>query len=340
MERNSLNNDDIARIISERYSLSREDVSRVLEGVLSEISVALEKGEKIELRGFGTFRPSIRVKQSKDALDQSSQMKPKPHFKPYSKFRDKIEESLSQRKVDDLPEQAFVSEGSASETPPDFEGQKGVLEKMEDELERYKKEVKEDAQKRDPWAAVEKYKYILTREPRNVEARNGLGLVYEQLGDYNKAASEFKEVLTVDPNNLDAHYNLGTTYWQSGLFTEAEAEFSKVIEIEPGSFRAHYTMGVLLCKKGHYDRAILDLQRAINIEKNFFEPYYYLGAAHLHKGLYDRAIQSFQKFLESDPNNGRAYWYLGVLYDRKNQPKDALAMYRRAHELMLGRRKS
>lgn len=46
--------------IAERMQSSKKDAEQVLEAVLDSISDAIEKGEKVDLRGFGNFQVSSK----------------------------------------------------------------------------------------------------------------------------------------------------------------------------------------------------------------------------------------------------------------------------------------
>jgi len=46
---------DMADNINEQMGLSRADASQMVETILDEMSVALERGENVKISGFGTF---------------------------------------------------------------------------------------------------------------------------------------------------------------------------------------------------------------------------------------------------------------------------------------------
>ncbi|MDP6419253.1 MAG: HU family DNA-binding protein [Candidatus Krumholzibacteria bacterium] len=51
---------DLVEAISDRVSLSKKDTGIVVNLVLDSISDALSQGDKVELRGFGSFRVKER----------------------------------------------------------------------------------------------------------------------------------------------------------------------------------------------------------------------------------------------------------------------------------------
>ena len=51
---------DLVEVISEHVNLSKKDTGIVVKLVLDNISDALARGDKVELRGFGSFRVKQR----------------------------------------------------------------------------------------------------------------------------------------------------------------------------------------------------------------------------------------------------------------------------------------
>jgi integration host factor subunit beta len=58
--RGSMTKADLVEEISTRVSLSKKDTGIVVNLVLDNISMALSRGDKVELRGFGSFRVKQR----------------------------------------------------------------------------------------------------------------------------------------------------------------------------------------------------------------------------------------------------------------------------------------
>ena len=51
---------EIINIIAEGTGLTKVETAAVVDGFIASISYALKKGESVELRGFGTFKTSLR----------------------------------------------------------------------------------------------------------------------------------------------------------------------------------------------------------------------------------------------------------------------------------------
>lgn len=56
-----MNKNELISVIAEKSGFSKKDAATALESVVAAISESLEKGEKIQLVGFGTFEVKERA---------------------------------------------------------------------------------------------------------------------------------------------------------------------------------------------------------------------------------------------------------------------------------------
>ena len=56
----SMNKSDIVSAVAQSSGVAKKDVERVLNAAIDAISLALVKGEKVQLSGFGTFETKDR----------------------------------------------------------------------------------------------------------------------------------------------------------------------------------------------------------------------------------------------------------------------------------------
>ena len=62
------------------------------------------------------------------------------------------------------------------------------------------------------YESVNAYRRAIDLDPRSVEARMGLGEVYEDKGLYREAIEEYRRVMEVEPTHAEALYNLALVY--------------------------------------------------------------------------------------------------------------------------------
>ncbi len=88
----------IERIAARQDQLSAKDIELAVKLVLEYMSQALSSGERIEIRGFGSFSLHYRAPRvgRNPKTGESVQLDGKyvPHFKPGKEMRDRVNESL------------------------------------------------------------------------------------------------------------------------------------------------------------------------------------------------------------------------------------------------------
>lgn len=85
--------------------------------------------------------------------------------------------------------------------------------------------------------ARREFERALELRPAHAGAKNGLGAVFERLGDDGAAGKAFREALALDPAFADAACNLGQVLLEAGEVDEAVRWFERAIELDPGNGR-------------------------------------------------------------------------------------------------------
>ncbi len=89
----------IERIAEQQDQLSLKDVELAVKIMLDHMSEVLSSGERIEIRGFGSFSLHYRAPRvgrnpkTGDSVELSG--KYVPHFKPGKEMRDRVNESIN-----------------------------------------------------------------------------------------------------------------------------------------------------------------------------------------------------------------------------------------------------
>ncbi len=97
--------------VSSKINLTKKDTERVVKIVFGSIIQALAQGDKVELRGFGTFR--VRSRESRDGRNPRTgdtiriPSKKVPFFKASKKLRELVDQETPR------PSEVFSSSGEA-----------------------------------------------------------------------------------------------------------------------------------------------------------------------------------------------------------------------------------
>ena len=87
---------DIIREVSDMTGLTKVEIEAVLEGVIGSISDSLKRGERVDIRGFGSFL--VKQRAARDARNPATSeiVKLKERFIPVFKVSKILKEDVSQ----------------------------------------------------------------------------------------------------------------------------------------------------------------------------------------------------------------------------------------------------
>ena len=88
---------ELIEILARKQShLAHKDVELAVKCILDQMSEALGSGERIEIRGFGSFslhfRPPRKGRNPKTGESVALPQKHVPHFKPGKELRDRVDQ--------------------------------------------------------------------------------------------------------------------------------------------------------------------------------------------------------------------------------------------------------
>ena len=90
----------IERLAARQSQLQLKDVELVVKSLLEHMAQSLAQGERIEIRGFGSFSLHYRAprvgRNPKTGESVNLDGKYVPHFKPGKELRDRVNESIKQ----------------------------------------------------------------------------------------------------------------------------------------------------------------------------------------------------------------------------------------------------
>lgn len=85
---------DIIRVLADQVGLTRREAAAVLGVVLDGVVEAIRAGEKVELRGFGSFRTRKRQARAGRNPRTGAQVNVPPKVVPYFKPGKQLRETL------------------------------------------------------------------------------------------------------------------------------------------------------------------------------------------------------------------------------------------------------
>ena len=142
-------------------------------------------------------------------------------------------------------------------------------------------------------------------------------------GDRQKAFVSFQKAVQLNPKNKEARYGLGHVYALQGKLAQAEEEFRSAIQIDDAYSEAHTYLGQVLASQGKWDEAIQSYRAALS-NPLYATPdlaRFHLGRALTQRGDFQEAMEALEDAVSANPASvppalthlelGRVYSKLG-----------------------------
>lgn len=181
--------------------------------------------------------------------------------------------------------------------------------------------------------AVELYMGILETNSSNLKAHNELGVLLDELKQYDAALGHFEAAEVLAPNDVEILTNYASTLTSVARYEEAEALLRRAQELLAEDIDVRREIGVLYFRRGLYLEAEIELSWVCAQDKKNGLAFYYMGEALNRLSRFDEAMHTMDQAVKLLPNDPRVYYTLGHLYDRSEMPVAAANMYRRARQL-------
>jgi len=170
--------------------------------------------------------------------------------------------------------------------------------------------------------AVEQYKIITDKDPKDVESLIMLGRLDRVLENSVDAEAAFKKAMAVDPGNEDAITGLAAIYSDRGDMKTASGLLEELVKKNP-STRALVSLATDYESMREYSLAADAYRKAVDLDPNRPELKQALAQELALAGRYDEALKTYQEM--ADANQQDATPYLGMAQIYRDQKKLDLA---------------
>lgn len=104
MKINAINRSDLIQQVADKFRIEPNDAESIVRIILEALSQSLISGERIEIRGFGSFelrfRPSRTARNPKTGATVTTKPRYSIHFKPGKEMRERVQESMKKPEAD------------------------------------------------------------------------------------------------------------------------------------------------------------------------------------------------------------------------------------------------
>jgi len=216
-------------------------------------------------------------------------------------------------------------------------------------------------------AAEKDYLKALQLDPKRVRLHGDLAVIYERLGQYDRALQEFETVANSGPDGAAAYKGIAriqetyksdsaraASYYRKYLKAQPKAadakeiekklksaekekeqivEYEQAIKRKPANAPRHYNLAVLLQRQGKFREAIDEYRRALALEPANPQAHFNLGYSYDRLKMYEKAVSEYRTAIQYKPDYLKAYSNLAAIYKDKRWYGRAIATFQRALEI-------
>ena len=182
--------------------------------------------------------------------------------------------------------------------------------------------------------AEKEFEKSLVLDPKQLNALNGLVMLYRSRGQNDKAIARIRQQIAQgETANLDNL--LGQTYAQVGQFAPAEQSLKQAVRLDPQNFNTYALLGDLYLRERLVDKAAAEFQEAVRVNPRSVGNWTVLGMLHNRMAQVKLAEKDYETALAIDPNAAIAANNLAWLYCEEGGDLDkALELARRAKQAL------
>ncbi|MGJ5628354.1 tetratricopeptide repeat protein [Nostoc sp. CALU 1950] len=206
--------------------------------------------------------------------------------------------------------------------------------------------------------AQQVYQQIIEQQPDQLDALQGLALIAQNLGDYEKAEKSLEQALQSHPNSVKVWFSLGNLHQVQGKFSEAVTAYQGALSIQPNLAPIYNNLGYTFQQLNKLDDAIASYQKALQLKPNFAEAEvnlanalhcqgklspeqkvqfaqlnHHLGGNRKKAGDLKTATTYYRQALVLQPEFAIAHYNLGVVLQAQGESDEAMSCYQKALDI-------
>jgi tetratricopeptide (TPR) repeat protein len=195
------------------------------------------------------------------------------------------------------------------------------------------------------YAQAEQYlRRVVDEHPRYADVFNMLGVISHIDGKFASAVESFEKALEINPHYTEAMLNLAVLYNDLGQYDKAKDLYARLKDHKPaGTCRIepvlrgklsnlHADIGDIYRSIGLFDHAIGEYKKALALNPHYLDIRTKLGQALRENGRTHDSLAEFKQVLKEKTTYAPALIQLGVTYYTLDKANDAKNAWRKALE--------
>lgn len=177
--------------------------------------------------------------------------------------------------------------------------------------------------------AIEHYRQSLTVQPDYALAHYGLGIAFDEQGQYENSIAHYQKAIALNPEDASIYNNLGCVLAKLDQVEQAIQVYQQGLERQPNLAELHNNLGKALFRQDP-NAAIRAFRRATELQPSSATAYFNLGSIYQQYGQHQAAVSAFRQVLSLDPTHSLAWSECGIAWMNQNEIGQALHCFREA----------
>ncbi len=173
--------------------------------------------------------------------------------------------------------------------------------------------------------ALEEYKQRQDSVADRPEAHLNLGIMYENIGDHDRAEASYKTAIGLVNDFYPARFNLANYYNKRKRNSEAEQQFREILALDQGNGQAHYSLGLLLAEMNQLDDAVIAMAKAVELMPERARTIYNYALTLRHLGRNADSLSEMLKAHEIDQQDPGIVQAIAIFYIQQEEWENALS---------------
>jgi tetratricopeptide (TPR) repeat protein len=156
-------------------------------------------------------------------------------------------------------------------------------------------------EKQDTIGYLRMMQLVIDQDPKEIIAYTSLGEFFQETLN-PIAISYYKNALDINPNDKILNYNLGMMYQDLNEFEFAKEQYHYLISIDPNSYPAYNNLGYIAFHEDNYEEAVRYYSKAIEIKYDYDQAWCNRGLAYEYLNEFDKAREDYLQCIKINSN--------------------------------------